>query len=310
MTKGAHNSLGSLLQSAREVKNISLQQAANITKIPLNYLQAIEENNFVIFSSFTHARGFILIYAKYLDVKPERALALLRRDIPDEKTLVSLKTTPVKKNWRSIALRSLRFLPAIAVITAAVIFALAQVRVLLAKPALELNLPQEVSGDFSGEILVAGNSFRIAGKVSDQAAVFINSQPVNIDPTGEFESNEIPLQGDRLTMIVSAVSNLGRSTTINLTMLKASTGQVVTKKLDGFLRVSSDQAKILLRSDGEIKFNTTAFAGDVVSIQATRQIQLESDAPYNLEMTINGEKYTFTEQTRVWEIIDGKVIFR
>jgi hypothetical protein len=57
-------SLGSELKSSRESKKISLETVSKRTKIPVKYLEAIEENRFDVFPSQTYAKGFIRAYAK------------------------------------------------------------------------------------------------------------------------------------------------------------------------------------------------------------------------------------------------------
>jgi cytoskeleton protein RodZ len=61
-------SLGKKLQEARLRKNISLEDAARVTKIRATRLQDIEAENFSNFSSLAYAKGFLLIYGKFLEV--------------------------------------------------------------------------------------------------------------------------------------------------------------------------------------------------------------------------------------------------
>lgn len=68
--------LGEWLRTAREGRSLSLELAAEQTRVPLNYLKALEEEDFSIFSSSLHARGFLRNYAVSLGLDPERALEL------------------------------------------------------------------------------------------------------------------------------------------------------------------------------------------------------------------------------------------
>ena len=63
-------SLGSDLKQSRESRRISLEEVSKRTKIPVKYLEAIEENRFDIFPSQTYAKGFIRAYAKVVGVDP------------------------------------------------------------------------------------------------------------------------------------------------------------------------------------------------------------------------------------------------
>ena len=60
--------LGKKLQQARLAKKISLEEAARVTKIRTARLQEIEVEDFSSFSSLAYAKGFLLIYGKYLNV--------------------------------------------------------------------------------------------------------------------------------------------------------------------------------------------------------------------------------------------------
>ncbi|MBA3650694.1 MAG: helix-turn-helix domain-containing protein [Chthoniobacterales bacterium] len=60
--------LGKKLQEARLRKKISVEEASRVTKIRALRLQEIEAEDFSSFSSLAYAKGFLLIYGKYLDV--------------------------------------------------------------------------------------------------------------------------------------------------------------------------------------------------------------------------------------------------
>jgi len=60
--------LGKKLQEARLARNLTLDEAARITKIRPARLQEIENEDFSEFSSLAYAKGFLLIYGKFLDV--------------------------------------------------------------------------------------------------------------------------------------------------------------------------------------------------------------------------------------------------
>jgi cytoskeletal protein RodZ len=60
--------LGKKLQEARLARNLTLDEAARITKIRPARLQEIENDDFSEFSSLAYAKGFLLIYGKFLDV--------------------------------------------------------------------------------------------------------------------------------------------------------------------------------------------------------------------------------------------------
>src|SRR5881394_1858463 len=60
--------LGKKLQEARLARNLTIDEAARITKIRPARLQEIENEDFSEFPSLAYAKGFLLIYGKFLDV--------------------------------------------------------------------------------------------------------------------------------------------------------------------------------------------------------------------------------------------------
>ncbi len=60
--------LGKKLQEARLARKITLEEASRITKIRPSRIQEIEQEDFSSFASLAYAKGFLLIYGKFLDV--------------------------------------------------------------------------------------------------------------------------------------------------------------------------------------------------------------------------------------------------
>ncbi len=60
--------LGKKFEEARRARNLTLDEAARMTKIRLARLAEIEADDFSQFPSLAYAKGFLLIYGKFLDV--------------------------------------------------------------------------------------------------------------------------------------------------------------------------------------------------------------------------------------------------
>jgi cytoskeleton protein RodZ len=60
--------LGKKFQDARHARNLTLDEAARMTKIRPQRLAEIESDDFSQFPSLAYAKGFLLIYGKFLDV--------------------------------------------------------------------------------------------------------------------------------------------------------------------------------------------------------------------------------------------------
>lgn len=60
--------LGQKLKAAREQRGLSLLDASHATKIPVQRLHLLEQDNFAGFGSMTYARAFLRVYSEYLGV--------------------------------------------------------------------------------------------------------------------------------------------------------------------------------------------------------------------------------------------------
>jgi len=60
--------LGRKFQEARKARNLSLEEAARLTRIRQSRLAEIEADDFSNFPSLAYAKGFLQIYGKFLDV--------------------------------------------------------------------------------------------------------------------------------------------------------------------------------------------------------------------------------------------------
>ena len=67
--------VGQELRRAREVRSLSIEQAAAATRIRPHYLRALESGELDALPSMAQARGFLRAYAGYLGLEPEPLLA-------------------------------------------------------------------------------------------------------------------------------------------------------------------------------------------------------------------------------------------
>lgn len=70
-TEATAGSPGIILKRCREYHGISLDEAAEATKIGTNYLKALEEDQIREFASLAYLKGFLRIYAGYLGLNPD-----------------------------------------------------------------------------------------------------------------------------------------------------------------------------------------------------------------------------------------------
>jgi hypothetical protein len=96
--------IGSELKAARQSRKITLETVSQRTKIPVKYLEALEENHFDVFPSHTYAKGFIRAYAKVVGMDPMVLTRQFNAEIQPVEVRIEPKNaeTELEKNlgWR------------------------------------------------------------------------------------------------------------------------------------------------------------------------------------------------------------------
>lgn len=67
-------SFGTWLRRQRELREISLREIADTSKISLRYLQALEDDRFELLPAPVFAKGFLRQYARYVGLDPEETV--------------------------------------------------------------------------------------------------------------------------------------------------------------------------------------------------------------------------------------------
>ncbi|RMH68894.1 MAG: helix-turn-helix domain-containing protein [Gemmatimonadetes bacterium] len=78
-------SLGEFLRSERESRNRTLEDIAKATRIRLQYLQAIERDDFDLFSAEAYLKGFLIAYAQQLGIPQKEILERYYEARPSQK---------------------------------------------------------------------------------------------------------------------------------------------------------------------------------------------------------------------------------
>ncbi|HOJ00413.1 MAG TPA: DUF4115 domain-containing protein [Anaerolineaceae bacterium] len=104
--------VGQILKETRALKDISLQEAARATHIRLQYLQELENDRPELLPSRAQARGFLRLYAAFLELDGTQLLTLLEspplpdeplEDIPKPEESPELKSEAEEKKEESVA---------------------------------------------------------------------------------------------------------------------------------------------------------------------------------------------------------------
>jgi cytoskeletal protein RodZ len=77
---------GEILKRTRESKNLTIETVNRDTKISVNVIRALEQDDMDTFSSETYLKGFLKNYARYLKLDPDQMWSMLSRQrgrVPD-----------------------------------------------------------------------------------------------------------------------------------------------------------------------------------------------------------------------------------
>ena len=78
--------IGTYLKNGRTAKGLSREDISRITKIPLKFVVAMEEENFSELPQDVYVRGFVRTYCKEVDLAPDPVLDRLNEILVPEQT--------------------------------------------------------------------------------------------------------------------------------------------------------------------------------------------------------------------------------
>lgn len=124
----SNSSPGAILKRCREFHRISIDEAADATKIGENYLTALENDSIKDFANIAYLKGFLRIYSNYLSLNADDMVRLFERLYEpsgnyknSSNSLDSDKTAKLRKwfSWQKLAMPALLLL--LLIITSVVI---------------------------------------------------------------------------------------------------------------------------------------------------------------------------------------------
>lgn len=196
--------IGKIFKESRARKRISLLKLEEKTKIKKEFIQAIEKENWEQLPEYPIVLGFVKSIAERLEIDPNKATALLRRDYPPKVLRINPKPDVFKKFVWSPKLTFLIGISMVLVVIATYLGI--EYRRFVSPPRLNLELPVENQ-------VVEGNKLLVKGSTDIDSTVEVNNQPVIIDNDGNF-SLELAVSGKTKQIVVVAKSRSGKKTTI------------------------------------------------------------------------------------------------
>jgi len=199
--------VGEVLKEGRLKKNFSLEKVAELTKIQVKFLKALEENDFAKIPQGVTTKGFIRNYAQISGLNPDNVLAVFRRDfLENEKGQIIPRgmVTPLNKitfAWN----------PKLTLV-AGVFFLLLILFVFFGRQYLNLVSAPKLSVIYPPDNQISKQKeIEFIGKTDKDASLYINGEIVNLGQNGEFDK-KISLVNGENEVIFEAISREGKKT--------------------------------------------------------------------------------------------------
>lgn len=212
--KNTTRSVGARLRVARSKRGHTLEEVAHVLHIPLDQLQALEQDEGAkVFSAPVYAHGALRTYATWLglDAKDlERALSAQLRAAHVNRSALRVHTLPRWYQWL-VHPRTVIAVAGFIIVAAIGSYVVWQIRSFWRLPALALTSPQTTEID--------ADQVRFAGSTEEGAQVHINGQQVILHD-GIYFDELIPIDPG-VTVIRIEVENVaGRIRTLDTHLLR------------------------------------------------------------------------------------------
>lgn len=192
-------SVGEILKEEREYHRLSLDEVSKRTRIRVEYLRALESNQFDQVPAATFVKGYIRSYGQLFGFDHQPLLGLLRRDYRE-----SARGKLIPREFiKPVLKRRVSWTP-VSVIIIGVVTLFVSLLSYVGWQWYLFSLPPKLQVSEPAAEAVVGPQVVVAGTTSNDATVFINAQPVPLQPDGSFSTTiYVPLEGTNTITIES-----------------------------------------------------------------------------------------------------------
>jgi cytoskeletal protein RodZ len=189
----------SLLKNTRLDKEWELADISKKIKVPLKYLEAIENEIITDFPQEPYCSLIIKDYADYLGLNGAEILSLFRRDFDQRR-----KTKSTNNRFLSFTPQFTFTLSIIAIVIIFSFYLISEYFKFHQPPKLKVNWPLEST--------ISTSTVEINGNTDNEATVRINQDLILVDNNGNFQKKVNLNTGDNKIVIESTSPN-GKTTT-------------------------------------------------------------------------------------------------
>ncbi len=143
-------SVGQLLQAARLVRGLSIEDVARHLRLSVRQVTALEEDDYAKLSGGTFLRGFVRNYAKLVQLDATPLLLLLQQSLPPVRQVIAPRTEgiPFPSDQKSVG-RSLIIAGVVVVALLFLVYEIYQGNEAVPKPAVQVATKAEVENELA-----------------------------------------------------------------------------------------------------------------------------------------------------------------
>jgi hypothetical protein len=296
--------LGEQLKNFRSEGRVTLHEVSRETKIPVKYLEMIEDGAYDKLPPDVYVKGFLRSYAEFLGIEPRKIISLYQRERDIRSNLKGEKKNE-KKTKKKTTFTRLVVTPRLVVGAAVVLAVLGGFYYLYREIGRFAAVPRLVVTKPAGDETISGNTISVSGFTDEDARFTINGQPVLVSDKGE-SKEDVVLQGGVNAIMISAENRFGKeaSKTLNIksdfqtpeiAKTNENGGKVIgeqdSKKssVSVIVRADTDPIWLSVEADGNLVYSGTMLAGGTQTFEGEKEVRITSGKPNKTFIRVNGK---------------------
>lgn len=201
--------VGEMLKDERLTHRINLPDLAKRTRIRLEYLEALENNQFDKLPAATFVKGYVKIYAQLFGFDVQPLLALLRRDYKE-----SAKGKLVPREFLTPVLKKRRHLKPVTFVMIGFAVIFLTLLSYISVQWWQLQRPPDLLVTEPTEFAEVGPKVVVRGKTEPEVVLVVNDQPVALQPDGTFYTEVSLMTEGIVTLMIQATDDRGKTATV------------------------------------------------------------------------------------------------
>jgi len=296
--------LGEKLKKYRSERRMTLSEASRITRIKIEYLEALEDGEYDRLPVDVYVKGFLRSYANCLGVDEQTLIRSYEKERGIKTNIEKAQNPQNKKDIEPINISPFIFTPRIMVIFAITVLTLASFFYIYREIGSFSDAPRLVILNPEQGAQIQDNSVVVEGVTEKDAKLFINDQPILVNDEGKFREDLTLQTGDNVINI-KAVNKFGKEAAQTLTVAahyqveqspnnsENSNGErEISKngeKLEMEIRVDPGPVWLSVETDDNLVFSGTMLAGATQKFTADNKITLNSGKANATYVIFNGK---------------------